>query len=83
MLGRPVGVIAFIVKVKSCNVYTYLESLGQLGTNSSQMLLTYSMMSTQGYDLNLYGLPVPANWLGSLSNQSSLVFNNGNEMIWR
>ena len=62
MLSRPVGVTAFIVKVKSCNVYTDLENLDQLGTNPSRMLLTYSLMSTQGYDLNLYGLPVPANW---------------------
>ncbi len=73
----------FLINVNSNQGYAYLENLRQLGTNSSQMLLTYSLMSTQGYDLNLYGLPVPANWLSSLSNQSSLVFNNGNEMIWR
>ena len=73
----------FLINVNPNQGYAYLENLRQLGTNSSQMLLTYSLMNTEGYDLNLYGLPIPANWLESLSNQSSLVFNNGNEMIWR
>ena len=63
--------------------YKYIQGIDQLGTSPSEMLLTYSLMNTEGYDLNLYGVPMPANWLDSLSNQSSLVFNNGNEMIWR
>ena len=73
----------FEVNVNVNQGYKYLQGVDQLGTSPSEMLLTYSLMNTEGYDLNLYGLPIPANWLGSLSNQSSLVFNNGNEMIWR
>ncbi|MGI0083969.1 MAG: hypothetical protein ACREBQ_02700, partial [Nitrososphaerales archaeon] len=73
----------FLIGVNVNQGYRYLSGLDQLGASSSEMLVTYSMLSTQGYDLNIYGIPIPANWYASLSNQSSLVFNNGNEMIWR
>ncbi len=73
----------FGISVNVNQGYKYLQGVDQLGLSPSEMLLTYSLMSTQGYDLNIYGFPIPTNWSESLSKQSSLVFNNGNEMIWR
>ncbi len=72
----------FQIAVNTNQGYSYLIGKDQLGTNPSEMLVTYSLMNTQGYDLNIYGLPIPTNWYASISNGASLLYDNGNEMIW-
>ena len=59
--------------------YAYLTGTE---TWNGEPLLTYSLMSQNGYDLNLYGEPLPANWSTNLSNDLSLVYSNGNDQLW-
>lgn len=63
--------------------YGYIEKNVTVSANSTQFLVTYSLMWSEGYDIFLYGLPVSGAYLGFLLNSSSLVFNNGNEMVWK
>lgn len=46
------------------------------------ILVTYSLMQKNGYVLYLSGEPLPSNWMTKLENDSSLVYSNGNVMVW-
>jgi len=59
--------------------YAYLTGTE---TWNGEPLLTYSLMSQNGYDLLLYGEPLPADWSTKLSNDLSLVYSNGNDNLW-
>jgi hypothetical protein len=61
--------------------YNVLTSASRL--NPEDTLVTYSSMAQNGYNLFLYGLPLPNNWQASLEQSSSLVYDNGNERIWK
>lgn len=39
-------------------------------------------MQQNGYVLFLYGEPLPDAWMPKLENDSSLVYANGNVMLW-
>jgi len=58
------------------------EFLTGINRNLTYPLTTYSLMGVDGYDLNNFGQPLPSNWFSLLLNNLSLVYNNGNDMIW-
>lgn len=57
------------------------EFLTGITRNLTYPLATYSLMGTDGYDLNNFGQQLPSDWLSTLNN-FSLVYSNGNDMIW-
>jgi hypothetical protein len=59
--------------------YAYLTGVS---TWNGEPLFTYNLMSKNGYDLALYGEPLPANWSTKLSYDMSLVYSNGNDKLW-
>ncbi len=69
----------FGVKSNIDSGYAYL--IGVSAWNG-EPLFTYSLMSKNGYDLALYGEPLPADWSAKLSNDMSLVYSNGNDKLW-
>ena len=66
----------------SLSLYAYLSGL----TNSGRpaLLATYSLMSQDGFvTYTGYGLPLPGNWYGKLENSTSVVYSNGNIVLWK
>jgi hypothetical protein len=49
---------------------------------SSSPLITDKIMLLDGYNIQLYGMPLPSNWLDNLIQHSSLIYTNGNDEIW-
>ncbi len=64
------------------NIYYGYAYLTGVSTWNGEPLFTYSLMSKNGYDLALYGEPLPADWSAKLSNGMSLVYSNGNDKLW-
>lgn len=60
----------------------YNDLTTNLGKALSSPLVVYGTMQQNGYNLFLYGEPLPSGWQASLSNSSSLVYDNGNDQIW-
>jgi hypothetical protein len=52
-------------------------------TNESNTpLVTDEIMVLDGYNIQLYGNPLPSNWSINLFQHSSLIYTNGNDEIW-
>jgi uncharacterized membrane protein len=52
-------------------------------TNESDSpLITDKIMQQDGYNIQLYGNPLPSNWESNLVLHSSLIYTNGNDEIW-
>ncbi|MDH2901940.1 MAG: hypothetical protein PXY39_13305 [archaeon] len=52
-------------------------------TNESNTpLVTDEIMLLDGYNIQLYGNPLPLNWSNNLFQHSSLIYTNGNDEIW-
>lgn len=65
----------------SLGVYAYLAGLTSSG--KPKLLATYSLMSQDGFVTSTgYGLPLPGNWYGKLENSTSVVYSNGNIVLW-
>jgi hypothetical protein len=60
----------------------YSDLTNNLGQPLALPLVTYGTMGLNGYDLFLYGEPLPPSWQITLAGSSSLIYNNGNEEIW-
>ena len=68
----------FQMNVSETSGYEYLLGLAK----PNGLLVTYSLMEKNGYVLFLYGEPLPNEWMLHLENASSLVYANGNVMLW-
>jgi hypothetical protein len=60
--------------------YEYL--LVANNTAPKEPLVTYALMNSEGYSFSAAGVPLPPNWQDELSSHASLIYDNGNEMIW-
>jgi uncharacterized membrane protein len=58
----------------------YLETPGQAARPT--YLVTYGLMSRNGYVSSLYGVPLPGNWTQALTQNSRVLYNNGNIVLW-
>jgi hypothetical protein len=63
-------------------VLGYNDLTSDLGKMITTPLVTYATMRENGYNLFLYGEPLPDGWQNFLINRSSLVYDNGNDQIW-
>lgn len=65
----------------SLAAYAYLSGSNQ--GLKPQLLVTYKLMQLDGFVIIAYGWSLPSNWTSVLTNNSSLVYNNGNTMLWK
>ncbi|MHB1907775.1 MAG: hypothetical protein ACYCQJ_02750 [Nitrososphaerales archaeon] len=49
---------------------------------SSTPLVTDKIMLQKGYNIQLYGIPLPSDWLNNMVQHSDLIYNNGNDEMW-
>ena len=63
-------------------VYGYLAGFSNSGKPA--LLATYSLMNQDGFvSYTGYGLTLPGNWIGKLENTTSVVYDNGNIVLWQ
>ena len=60
----------------------YQILLQGITNESNTPLVTDKIMLLDGYNIQLYGSPLPSNWLDNLIQHSSLIYTNGNDEIW-
>jgi len=68
------------ITVNTTSGYHYLESPGTAAKPA--YLVTYGLMGRNGYVTTLYGVQLPSNWTATLTQSSSVYYNNGNIILW-
>ncbi|MCL5069234.1 MAG: hypothetical protein M1368_12915 [Thaumarchaeota archaeon] len=68
------------MEVNPYQAYDFLKGYG--APSSPDFLLTYAEMNGNGYLGNIFAMTLPSGWQTRLENVSSIVFDNGDVILW-